>query len=184
MLYPTTWKTYELIDFGEGRKLERYGDLLIDRPEPSAKSRKTIPQSWNDAIYRFYEEKGQKGSWDAEIKPFQIQYQLDTQDLTFNLKQTAFKHLGISPEQAVNWQFIANHCHQFQNVGTQPNVLNLFAYTGAASLVADRYGATVTHVDSSKSVVQWARENAELNNISSIRWIVEDARKFVERAIK
>ncbi len=184
MLYPSTWKTYKLLDFGEGRKLERFGDVIVDRPEPSATGRKSSPDIWKKSFSRFREERGQKGSWGVEIDPFEINFQLNEQDFRFQLKQTAFKHLGIFPEQAVNWQFIADHCTRFRKNGVEPKILNLFAYTGAASIIAARFGASVTHVDSSKSVVQWARDNAELNNISNIRWIVEDARKFVERAIK
>ncbi len=184
MKYPSDWKSYELLDIGAGRKLERFGDLLVDRPEPSATSKKGDETLWAKATHRFTEEKGQKGAWDSEIPPCIIDFQIDHNELQFQLKQTAFKHLGIFPEQAVNWLFIAKHCERFKHIGIKPKVLNLFAYTGAASLVADQYDAEVTHVDSSKSVVQWARDNAELNEISSIRWIVEDARKFVERSIK
>ena len=184
MLYPKTWKSYELVDTGNGRKLERFGDLIVDRPEPSATSQRSNANLWTNATQRFNEEKGQKGSWNSKIEPFQINYSLNEQDFHFHLKQTAFKHLGIFPEQAINWEFIADHCTRLKDKGVELKVLNLFAYTGAASIIADRFGASVTHVDSSKSVVQWARENADLNNISSIRWIVDDARKFVDRSIK
>ncbi len=184
MLYPTDWNTYELLDFGEGRKLERFADLIVDRPEPSATGKKGNNKLWEKTGSVFNEEKGQKGNWDSDIDSFIINYRIRDMEIKFRLKQTAFKHLGIFPEQAVNWHFIADHCARFQEKDVKPKVLNLFAYTGAASLIADQFGAQVTHVDSSKSVVQWARDNAELNHISSIRWIVEDARKFVERSIK
>ena len=184
MHYPTSWKSYELIDIGEGRKLERFGDLIVDRPEPSATSKKEAISLWDEATHRFTEQKGQKGSWNKPITNFTIEYQQDEVSILFQLKETAFKHLGIFPEQAENWDFIADQCKKISDSGNQPRILNLFAYTGGASLVADRFGAKVTHVDSSKSAVNWARENAELNNISTIRWIVEDARKYVERCIK
>ena len=184
MLYPSKWKSYELLDIGEGRKLERFDELIVDRPEHAATGKKEHLELWLDADHVFKEEKNQTGSWNADIKPFSINYLIDDQPFQFQLKQTTFKHLGIFPEQAVNWDYIARKCLQFQEKGIKPNVLNLFAYTGAASLIADRFGANVTHVDSSKSVVQWAKLNSELNKISSIRWILEDARKFVERAIK
>lgn len=184
MLYPSKWKSYELLDIGEGRKLERFGELIVDRPEHAATGEKEHPERWVDADHVFKEEKNQTGLWNTDIKPFSINYLIDDQPFQFQLKQTPFKHLGIFPEQAVNWEFIARKCLQFQKKGIKPNVLNLFAYTGAASLIANKFGAKVTHVDSSKSVLQWARQNSELNKISSIRWILEDARKFVERAIK
>lgn len=184
MLYPTTWKSYELIDIGEGRKLERFGKLVVDRPEPAATGKKGSAKLWNEATHHFIEQKGQKGSWNRAIPDFLIDYQLKEKSLRFQLKETAFKHLGVFPEQAVNWEFIAEQCQRISASTEQPRILNLFAYTGGASLVADRFGAKVTHVDSSKSAVTWARENAELNGIDSIRWIVEDARKYVERCIK
>lgn len=184
MLYPAYWTSYELLDFGEGRKLERFGQLIVNRSEPSAVNKKSDPSIWRSATHRFEEDKGQKGVWDEEMAPFQIDYQIGNHKLFFQLKQTTFKHLGIFPEQAVNWQFIADQCVMFSESGIKPRVLNLFAYTGAASLIADQFGAEVTHVDSSKSVVNWARDNAGLNGISTIRWIVDDARKFVERSIK
>ena len=184
MLYPSKWKSYELLDIGEGRKLERFGELIVDRPEHAATGKKELPERWFDADHIFKEEKNQPESWNTDIKPFSINYLIYDQPFQFQLKQTTFKHLGIFPEQAVNWDYIARKCLQFQKKGIKPNVLNLFAYTGAASLIADRFGANVTHVDSSKSVVQWAKLNSELNKVSSIRWILEDARKFVGRAIK
>jgi len=183
MLFPLNMNSYELLDIGEGRKLERFGDIIVDRPEPSATGRKDSLNYWEKATHQFQEDKGQKGSWNAEIEPFKIIYQLKDIEFQFRLKQTAFKHLGIFPEQAVNWHYIAEHCKLFQENDIKPKVLNLFAYTGVASIIADRFGADVTHVDSSRSVVQWARDNAKLNEISTIRWIVEDARKFVERSI-
>ncbi|MCR9131003.1 MAG: class I SAM-dependent methyltransferase [bacterium] len=184
MLYPTTWKSYELIDIGEGRKLERFGELVVDRPEPAATGKKGSANLWDEATHRFIEQKGQKGNWNRAIPDFQIDYQIQQKNLRFQLKETAFKHLGIFPEQAENWEFIAEQCQRISTSTKQPRMLNLFAYTGGASLVADQFGAKVTHVDSSKTAVSWARENADINGIDSIRWIVEDARKYVERCIK
>jgi 23S rRNA (cytosine1962-C5)-methyltransferase len=184
MLYPTTWKDYELIDIGEGRKLERFGDLVVDRPEPAATGKKGSISLWDTASHRFTEKKGQKGNWNKPIPDFQIEYTLKEKLIRFQIRETAFKHLGIFPEQAENWEFIADLCHRISEQNQQPKVLNLFAYTGGASLVANQFRAKVTHVDSSKTAVNWARENADLNNIDSIRWIVEDARKYVERCIK
>jgi 23S rRNA (cytosine1962-C5)-methyltransferase len=185
MKFPTSWTEYELLDFGKGRKLERFGELITDRPEPGAEGfQKSNPGIWSQAGYHFTEEKGQKGAWNHPVPDTQISYLLGEKNLNFLLRQTAFKHLGIFPEQAENWEFIAGRCAELTKAGVIPKVLNLFAYTGAASLVASVCGAEVTHIDSSKSVVNWARENAELNGITNIRWIVEDARKFVEKSLR
>ncbi len=185
MLYPTKWKAYELIDAGNGRKLERFGTLITDRPEPAASwSPGFTKAEWDSATSRFSEDKGQKGSWSKDISDFTLSYPFLDTGIRFHLKQTAFKHLGLFPEQAENWEFIRGKCAELIEKGITPKFLNLFAYTGGASLAADRAGAEVTHVDSVKSVVTWARENADLNHIDSIRWIVEDARKFVEKSVR
>lgn len=185
MLYPTNWQDYELIDIGNGRKLERFGELITDRPEPAADFTPALPNSeWKKADRYFSEKKGQKGSWDQDLKDFTLSYPFGAMDIRFHLKQTRFKHLGIFPEQAENWGFIADRCQTMLERGVVPKVLNLFAYTGGASLAANLSGAEVTHVDSVKSVVTWARENADLNKIDTIRWIVEDARKFVEKSVR
>lgn len=185
MKYPTSWKDFELLDIGEGRKLERFGTLIVDRPEPAAsRIAKSQPELWQHAAYRFEEQKAQSGSWNIPLPEIQISYTIKETTLRFLLRETAFKHLGIFPEQAVNWKFIAEQCLHIQQSGIQPKVLNLFAYTGAASLVASAFGAQVTHIDSSKNVVNWGRDNAYLNSIDNIRWIVEDARKFVQRSLR
>lgn len=185
MHYPEDWKSYELLDAGNGRKLERFGKLIVNRPEPSADFKPKLSQEeWDKARFFFTEKKYQNGNWSIEILEFEIPYSAMGEEFRFKLKQTAFKHLGIFPEQAVNWKFIAKKCQELTAKGIQPKVLNLFAYTGAASLIADRFGAKVTHIDSSKSVVNWAKENAEINGISTIRWIVEDARKFVGKSVR
>ncbi len=184
MIYPTSWTHYELLDFGNGRKLEQFGSVIIDRPEPAATQAKAHPNEWGKADIRFTEKKGQKGEWDKTINDWEINYPFGAIDLKFKLSQGSFKHPGVFPEQAVNWNFIADRCTQFQGQGVEPRILNLFAYTGGASVAGSLSGAQVTHVDSSKSVVNWARENAELNHIQNIRWIVEDARKFVDKCIR
>lgn len=185
MKYPSNWQDYQLLDVGNGRKLERFGELITDRPQPSVISKPVLShKNWGSADIRFQEEKGQKGSWNEQIEDFEITYLFGNQSIRFKLSQGAFKHLGVFPEQAENWEFIRTKCEEISKKGFCPKVLNLFAYTGGASIAADLSGAEVTHVDSSKSVVNWARENAKLNGISSIRWIVEDARKFVEKSIR
>ena len=185
MHYPTNWIDYELIDIGNGRKLERFGDLITDRPEPAATKKPLLPKSeWDKAGFYFREEKNQNGSWNRDFDDFTLSYPFGAMEMKFHLRQTRFKHLGIFPEQADNWKFIADRCQHLLGNGVVPKVLNLFAYTGGASLAANLSGAEVTHVDSVKSVVTWARENADLNNIDTIRWIVEDARKFVEKTVR
>lgn len=185
MKYPKNWTDYELIDFGNERKLERFGELITDRPEPSATNKPTISKvEWNKAQIHFKEGKNQKGTWNKQIEDFEIEYPFGENELKFKLSQGAFKHLGVFPEQADNWDFIKQRCAEFSQKGITPKVLNLFAYTGGASLAANLSGAEVAHVDSSKSVVTWARQNANLNGIDTIRWIVEDARKFVEKSVR
>lgn len=185
MIYPSDWQDYELLDFGNGRKLERFGSVISDRPEPSATNSPSLPKDkWAIADLRFTEEKNQKGTWNKEIPDFKIEYPFLDTNIRFKLSQGAFKHLGVFPEQAANWEYISDQCASMVERGIAPKVLNLFAYTGGASLAANLSGAEVTHVDSVKSVVTWARENAELNNIDTIRWIVEDARKFVEKSVR
>lgn len=185
MNYPKKWKDYELIDHGNGRKLERFGTVILDRPEPSATWKKSLSDSeWNKADAVFSENKNQKGSWDKNLTDWNISYPFGDSEIIFKLSQGSFKHPGIFPEQAENWEFINKKCKELTAKGITPKFLNLFAYTGGASLAADLSGAEVTHIDSVKSVVNWARENAELNNINSIRWIVEDAPTFVEKEIR
>ncbi|MFY0696919.1 MAG: class I SAM-dependent methyltransferase [Balneola sp.] len=185
MNYPLNWKDYELIDHGNGRKLERFGTVILDRPEPSATWKKSLSDSeWNKADAVFSENKNQKGSWDKNLNDWNISYPFGDSEIIFKLSQGSFKHPGIFPEQAENWEFINKKCKELTAKGITPKFLNLFAYTGGASLAADLSGAEVTHIDSVKSVVNWARENAELNNINSIRWIVEDAPTFVEKEIR
>lgn len=185
MIYPKNWQDYELLDFGNGRKLERFGNVFTDRPEPAAINKPQLPKSdWEIAKLHFTEDIGQKGAWNKTIEDWQIEYQIGESPILFHLRQTAFKHLGVFPEQAANWEFIQNRCAEFQAKNITPKVLNLFAYTGGASLAAAKVGAEVTHIDSVKSVVNWARDNAELSGIDTIRWIVEDARKFVEKSVR
>lgn len=165
---------YELIDSGEGRRLERFGDYVLDRPDPDILWRKSLSNSeWQkaDAIY--------KTNW---IKKSTIpdKWIFRHEGLKFWLKLTPFKHTGIFPEQEWQWQYIDKVVRSTKH---QINLLNLFAYTGVATLFAARAGAKVTHVDASKPAVTWANENRELNKMNNlpIRWIVDDALKFTER---
>lgn len=176
---------YELIDSGNRRKLERFGKYIVDRPEIEANWEPKINKAeWLKSDWRFYEEKGKKGHWTNKSnapEEWTINYSYQNLSLEFNLKSTAFKHLGIFPEQAENWKFMQREIAKFKG---EINVLNLFAYTGAASIVAAANGAKVTNVDSVKQILNWGRQNAEKNKIENIRWILEDVRKFVQKAIR
>lgn len=162
-------KDYELIDSGNGRRLERFGEYVLDRPDPQVIWQKMLPETeWQKADARF------DGKWLNKDVP--EKWQIEHNDLKFWLKLSPFKHVGIFPEQFEQWQL----------VNKPINLLNLFAYTGIASLFAAKAGAKVTHVDASKPAITWANENRELNGMQDapIRWIVDDALKFTEREAK
>jgi 23S rRNA (cytosine1962-C5)-methyltransferase len=193
LLTPDCWKDYELIDSGGFEKLERFGDYTLIRPEPQACWNKSLPDTeWKKMAHvRFLREKsgadkeGEKGRWEFIKKmPEQwfISYQYKEMALRFRLGLTAFKHVGIFPEQAENWNFIFDTVKS--NGAVDNRLLNLFAYTGGASLAARSAGADVVHVDSVKPVVSWARENMEASGLADIRWVIEDAMKFVRREVK
>ena len=173
---------YSVIDCGSGEKLERWGDYYLVRPEPQAiwTSPRTNPR-WKkyDALYSRSSSGG--GSWNNRNLP--ASWQISYKNLTFNLKPMNFKHTGIFPEQASNWDFIMD---KISSAGRPINVLNLFAYTGAATIAAAAAGASVCHVDAARGMVAWARENAASSGLSDapIRWIVDDCAKFVEREIR
>ena len=195
--YPSNkWKDYELIDSGEGEKLERYGSFYLCRPEPKALWEKTLPAKEWDRLTntRFIPGAGfgkagkeDSGKWDIRRKMDEqwfISYPGESEGLRFRLRLglTSFKHVGVFPEQAPNWEFIYSRTRALrEKLGRAPKVLNLFAYTGAASLAAKAAGADVTHLDSVRQVVTWARGNMENSGLDGIRWIVEDAMKFAAR---
>ena len=194
---PTTaWKDYELIDCGDFAKLERFGKYITIRPEPKAIWKKTLSDAeWEKMAHtRFipgggFSTAGQQdsGSWKT-LKRMDQQWPIVYQplNLTLRMGMTSFKHVGVFPEQAPNWDFIYSNTKRLvDNAGGAPvKVLNLFAYTGGASLAARKAGADVTHLDSVRQVVTWARQNMELSRMDSIRWVVEDALKFVRREAK
>ncbi len=188
LLSPAHWKDYELLDCGDFEKLERFGDVILIRPEPQAVWKKLWSESeWTKLHHiRFKGRSATSGDWIKKnpktADRWQVNYQNKDISINFRLGLTSFKHVGIFPEQAVNWDFIAEQIKRFKN--PEPKVLNLFAYTGGASLAARAAGADTTHVDSIKQVVTWANENQELSNMKDIRWVVEDALKFVKREIK
>ncbi|GAB2694450.1 class I SAM-dependent methyltransferase [Mucilaginibacter koreensis] len=188
LLTPTHWKDYELIDCGNFEKLERFGNVTLIRPEPQAVWNKSLPEAeWQRRHdIRFKGRSATAGEW-VKKNPkasdrWHVTYQNPEAAIKFRLGLTSFKHVGIFPEQAVNWDYISETVKRFQT--PEPKVLNLFAYTGGASLIARAAGADTTHVDSIKQVVTWANDNQELSGLNNIRWMVEDALKFVKREIK
>ncbi|MFT4522341.1 MAG: 23S rRNA (cytosine1962-C5)-methyltransferase [Bacteroidia bacterium] len=185
-LYPKNWIDYELLDCGDQKKLERFGEYTLIRPEPQALWKPAYSEKeWmKRASASFSQQSSHKGKWEMpkDVKsPWQITYPLGKNTLAFQLKFTAFKHVGIFPEQADNWEFIYN---QVQRIGPKCKVLNLFAYTGGASLAAKAAGADVVHVDSVRQVVNWAGINMDKSGLRDIRWVVEDALKFTQREKK
>ncbi|MFH1455076.1 MAG: class I SAM-dependent methyltransferase [bacterium] len=172
---------YELIDSGNEEKIERYGEYVLRRPDPQALWKKTLSETdWKNADATF---DNNRKIWKKKTDSMQNEWQISFDDLKFNIKPTAFKHTGVFPEQFSNWQFIKE---KIKNSKGSIKVLNLFGYTGGATLAALSAGAEVTHIDGSKSAITWAKENAELSGLDKkpVRWIIDDARKFVMREIK
>jgi len=174
---------YQLLDFGDGRKLERFGPVILDRPAPAAeKTSRAHARLWRNADARYRRTTGESGTWspkDALPKTWTLTHQ----DTTLLLRPTDFGHLGVFPEQAENWDWMAG---QLRRVKRPCRVLNLFGYTGGATLAAAACGAEVVHVDAAKNVVGWARRNADHSGLGDapIRWIVEDAAKFARRELR
>ncbi len=186
LLTPTNFSDYELIDCGNFEKLERFGKFITIRPEPQAVWEKVYSEAdWEkQAHVKFVPRSSSSGDW-KKLKQMPDQWEVKysvggKHDLVFRLGLTAFKHVGIFPEQAVNWQKL----YTFLSKQQQPKFLNLFAYTGGASIAAKAAGADVTHVDSIKQVVTWANENMQKSNLENIRWMVDDALKFVKKEIR
>jgi len=173
------WQDYELIDAGGAKKLERWGKIITIRPDRNAYFKSEIPfKQWQTmAHFEFVEDTHNKGEW-RNLKNAAEEWQINFNDLVFNLKLTKFKHVGLFPEQQTNWDFISKYLKPNQQF------LNLFAYTGAASLVAKKTGADVFHCDSVKQVITWARENMELSNLNGIRWVLDDALRFAQKEVK
>lgn len=177
------WKEYELIDTSSGERLERWGDKILIRPDPQIiwKTPKNNPL-WRKADARYHRSNSGGGKWEVYKKLPDV-WNVSYNDIVFGVKPMGFKHTGIFPEQAVNWDFVINKIRSSQR---QLNVLNLFAYTGGATLACLKAGAKVCHVDASKGMVQWAKENANLSGVADkpVRWIVDDCVKFVQREIR
>lgn len=172
---------YELIDSGDGEKLERFGEVVLRRPDPQALWKKTDELAWKNANGYFVRE-GREGKWNF-TKDTPEKWIINISDLKFNIRPTAFKHTGIFPEQAPNWDWTRE---QIKKAGREVSVLNLFGYTGGASVACAQAGAKVCHVDASKASIGWAKDNAELSGLSTdaIRWILDDAKAFVQKEIR
>jgi len=185
VLATTGFADYALLDSGTGRKLERFGRFTVDRPEPQAMWQPALePGAWLRADAQFKagggEEDGEGGRW-YRNKPLPETWALKVLGVTVLGRLTSFRHLGLFPEQLPHWQWMLERLGEVR--GETPRVLNLFAYTGAASLIAARAGAEVTHVDASKRAIAWAKQNQAVSKLGEapIRWILDDARKFVAR---
>ncbi len=180
-------RDYALLDSGAGRKLERYGKYVFDRPEPQALWQPRLDAArWQKADASFksdQDEDGEGGRW-RWTEPLPETWPLKVMDVTMLCRLMSFRHVGLFPEQVPHWQWMLDHLKTV--TGEKPRVLNLFAYTGAASLIAARAGAEVTHVDASKKAIGWAKDNQAASKLTDapIRWILEDAKKFVAREVR
>lgn len=187
---PNHWTTYELIDSGGFEKLERFGEYILARPEPQALWDKSLSVAeWERMAHAvFKKEKGNadKGEWQLKKgtpERWAMHYKHGPLNLRFKIALSSFKHVGLFPEQAINWDFIAKSLSQM-SAAPRPRVLNLFAYTGVASLAARQCGAEVTHLEAIKQTINWAKENMEMSKLDNIRWMLDDALKFVKREVR
>ena len=180
MLISDKWKDYELIDCSSGERLERWGDVILIRPDPQViwNTPRKDPR-WRSADARYHRSGSGGGQWEL-CKKIPDRWTIGYRELRFHVKTMGFKHTGIFPEQAANWDRIAEIVKYSDR---ELSVLNMFAYTGAATVSALAAGARVTHVDAAKGMVQWARENAVISGVADkkVRWLVDDCKKFVER---
>lgn len=173
------WEDYECIDAGNGEKLERWGNIILRRPDPQAMWYTKIDNRWKNVDGFYHRSKNGGGNWEFFTK-LQDYWTISYKDLNFKVSPTGFKHTGLFPEQAINWDFMMN---KIKNSNRKITVLNLFAYTGAATMACSKAGADVVQVDASKGMTEWAKENMKLSNLqnNSIRFIVDDCLKFVKR---
>ena len=179
------WRDYEVIDTSNGEKLERWGEYRLVRPDPQVIwNTKRDNALWRKKNGHYHRSKKGGGEWEFFDLP--KKWQIHYRDLTFNLQPFSFKHTGLFPEQAVNWDWFSSLIKERTEKGLETKVLNLFAYTGGATIAAAAAGAKVTHVDASKGMVNWAKENAADSGLKDapIRWLVDDCVKFVEREIR
>ena len=177
------WKDYKILDMADGQKLEKWGNIILSRPDPQIIwKEKTFPSKWKNVNATYHRSKTGGGSWEYH-KKLPEQWQIKYKDLTFNIKPMNFKHTGLFPEQAVNWDWMIS---KIKNSNREIKVLNLFAYTGGATVACASAGASVCHVDSSKGMVTWAKENVTSSGLADkpVRYIIDDVVKFVNREIR
>ncbi len=185
LLYPTGWQNYELLDSGDGEKLERFGDFILVRPDPQILWSRSLPETeWNQADAVFRRVQADKGIWKMK-RVIPDQWEMKWQDLTALTKLSPFKHTGVFPEQSAHWGWM-QEILRASKLDHQPHVLNLFAYSGLASLACVQAGAKVTHVDASRASIGWAKANQAASDLDpqSVRWILDDVVKFVAREVK
>ena len=187
MIISKEWKDYEILDMANGEKLERWGKYILIRPDPQIIwNKKTYPNLWKKADAHYHRSNKGGGSWEY-INKLPERWNVKYKDLVFNIKPMGFKHTGLFPEQAVNWDFVINKIsEEKKKTKREINVLNLFAYTGGATVACAYAGANVCHVDSSKGMVSWAKENIQSSKLEDrkVRYIVDDVVKFVQREIR
>ncbi len=176
-----TWKDYELLDCGNGRKLERFGNFILDRPEVAAVCKPRLTQKqWSEQMdSRFIQSSANSGKWSSGIEPWEVTFE-GLAKLTFNLSINQFKHIGVFPEQSSNWEYIIQALQRVK----EPKALNLFAYTGGASLAAKAAGVDITHVEAFSQLISKAKENMESTGLENIRWMKEDALRYVQKEVK
>jgi 23S rRNA (cytosine1962-C5)-methyltransferase len=186
MLVSNEWKDYELLDMAKGQKLEKWGKYILVRPDPQIVwDKKTNPKLWEKADAKYIRSNTGGGHWEKYSK-IDENWSIKYKNLVFNLKPMGFKHTGLFPEQAVNWDYIISKISQRTKKNQEVKVLNLFAYTGGATVAALSAGASVCHVDSSQGMVNWAKENVSSSGLRErpVRFLVDDVVKFVNREIR
>ena len=186
MRYSSDLKDYEILDMADGEKLERWGKYILIRPDPQIVwPNKAHPEMWKEAHARYIRSNTGGGHWE-KLKKMEDSWKIKYKELTFNLKPMGFKHTGLFPEQAVNWDYMIEKISQRKKSGKEVKVLNLFAYTGGATVACAYAGASVCHVDSSQGMTSWAKENLASSGLKEkpVRFLVDDVIKFVKREIR